>query len=88
MIQIDVVSADDYLVNQNDRDASLIFLVQGSLEVSILKDNGEKEVLFNCVPGEFMGSLSLLTGMVLLNCWTCDTVARSHKITPVIVVVS
>ena len=68
MIQIDVVSADDYLVNQNDRDASLIFLVQGSLEVSINKDNGEKEVLFNCVPGEFMGSLSLLTGMVLRLC--------------------
>ena len=59
------MSENFYLVNQNDKDASLIFLVQGSLEVSIQKDTGgEKEVLFNCVPGEFMGSLSLLTGLL------------------------
>lgn len=62
ILAIDFIPANSYLVRQGDKDSSLFFLVQGSLEVSQSERQKEEEVLFNCVPGEFMGSLSLLTG--------------------------
>jgi len=63
ILAIDVIPPKTCLVKQGDKDSSLIFLVQGSLDVVQKKENSqEEEHLFTCVPGEFMGSLSLLTG--------------------------
>uniref|UniRef100_T2MAW3 lysophospholipase n=1 Tax=Hydra vulgaris TaxID=6087 RepID=T2MAW3_HYDVU len=61
LLTIDVVPCGTYLVKEGEKDSGLFFLVQGLLEVSQTLLN-QKEVLFTCVPGEFMGSLSLLTG--------------------------
>uniref|UniRef100_A0A7M5WZ26 lysophospholipase n=1 Tax=Clytia hemisphaerica TaxID=252671 RepID=A0A7M5WZ26_9CNID len=61
ILSIDVVPQGRFLARQGDTDSSLVFLVKGILQIR-QRDKDKEWALFNCVPGEFVGSLSLLTG--------------------------
>eukprot|EP00795_Rhopilema_esculentum_P010763 gene10763-19552_t len=61
MLNLACIPFGSALVRQGDKSCSLYFLVQGSLRVIQKTEEGE-ESLYSAVPGEFVGSLALLTG--------------------------